>query len=91
MNWLAMLFKLVPYVVAGIEKIHGDQVAGSTKKQMAMDALGIATQGALTGVPNQAAAITAASALTSGMIDNTVAFANATGLFQKGAPKPPAK
>src|SRR5450759_5136530 len=83
MNWLALLFKLVPYVVAGIEMIHGDQVAGSTKKQMAMDALGVATQAALTGVPNQATAVQVSAALTSQMIDGVVAFNNATGLFNK--------
>jgi hypothetical protein len=101
MNWLKLLFsvfQLTPVIVAGIEQIHGD-AKGSTKKQMAMDALKLAT-GVATGVaPQEGPAIAAASQLASDVIDGVVATFNATGLFQHkpaasglvpGAPAAPA-
>jgi hypothetical protein len=92
MNWLKMLmsiFTVAPYVVAGIEQIHGE-AKGSTKKQMAMDALALAT-GVASGVaPQEKPAIAAASKLASDVIDGVVATFNATGLFQhKGATATP--
>ncbi len=62
MNWLALLsgvFKLIPYVVAGIETIHANE-STQTKTQLAGDALNIATAAAgqvLTGQDAQIAQI----------------------------------
>ena len=48
MNWLNVIqgvFKLIPYVVQGIEVIHAGE-SSETKLQLAQDALGIATNAA---------------------------------------------
>jgi hypothetical protein len=48
MNWLTVLqgiFKLVPYVVAGIDVVHQNETT-ETKTQLAQDALSVATQAA---------------------------------------------
>lgn len=83
MNWITLLLRalqLVPVVVAGIEHIHGE-ASGATKKQMAMDALALASGSAGILDPGDQAAIDAATQLTSNVIDNTVAVFNAAGIF----------
>lgn len=92
MDWLVMLMRalqLVPVIVAGIEHIHGE-ASGATKKQMAMDALGLAYGTASGLLPNQQPAIDAATSFTSNVIDGVVNVFNASGVFgSKGsAPKP---
>lgn len=88
--WLKYLFQalqFLPFVVAGIEHIHGEK-DGATKKQMAMDALNIASTVAAGVVPEeQQAAVAAATQLASTTIDGVVKTFNAAGVFQKG-PKP---
>jgi hypothetical protein len=84
MNWLKLLmriFQLTPVIVAGIEQIHTD-ASGSSKKQMAMDALALATGVASGVVPEEQPGINAASKLAGDMIDGVVATFNATGVFQ---------
>lgn len=71
-NWLQIVFSLTPYIVGGVEKIVGDNASGATKKQMAMDALGIATAGAEAVDPNDAQITQAASNVTGLIIDATV-------------------
>jgi hypothetical protein len=71
-NWLQIVFSLTPYIVAGVEKIAGDNASGATKKQMATDALGIATAGAEAVDPNDASITQAASNVTGLIIDSTV-------------------
>lgn len=44
-NWLSLLFKLTPYVVAGVEQLHSE-ADSSTKTKLAQDALGLAITGA---------------------------------------------
>lgn len=47
MNWLTVIsniWKIAPYVVAGIEQIHSNETT-ETKTQLAQDALSIALQG----------------------------------------------
>lgn len=80
MNWLARILQLIPFVVAGVETMHKD-AKGATKKQMAMDALGIASAAAEAGLPSQTPAIQAATQLTSSVIDGVVSFNNAAGIF----------
>jgi|ERR1700732_2825396 hypothetical protein len=83
MNWITLLLRalqLVPVVVAGIEHIHGE-ASGATKKQMAMDALALASNSAGILDPGDQPAIDAATQLTSNVIDNTVAVFNAAGIF----------
>jgi len=48
MNWLTVMqgiFKLIPYVVQGIEVIHANE-SKETKLQLAQDALSVATNAA---------------------------------------------
>jgi len=90
-NWIKMLmslFQVTPLIVAGIEKVHAD-ASGATKKQMAMDALGLATGVASSVLPGQAPAIAAASQLASDVIDGVVATFNAAGIFQGHTTSPP--
>lgn len=83
MNWLSYLMRalqLMPLIVAGIEHIHGE-APGATKKQMAVDALQLATGSAEVMLPQYAAAADAASQLTSGMIDGLVDVFHKAGVF----------
>lgn len=71
-----MALQNVPIIVAGIEHIHGE-ASGATKKQMAMDALGLASYTAQAVLPEHSAAAQAATALASQTIDGVVAVMNA--------------
>jgi hypothetical protein len=94
-NLLAFLLKavtLLPTIVVGIEQIH-KEASGATKKQMAMDALGLASGTASVLAPaSDQAAISATSQFASDTIDGLVNVFNATGLFQSksAAALPPA-
>lgn len=87
--WLTLLFKalqLAPTIVAGIEKLHGE-ASGATKKQMAMDALKLASRIDESGTagsidPGNQSAIDAATSLTSNIIDGVVKVYNADGTFK---------
>ena len=92
MNWLGKLMALlpmIPYIVAGIEKIHGSAISGASKKDLAMQALGLASNTAETVLPGDAPAVAAASDLVSGAIDGVVATFNAAGLFTKSSSSGP--
>lgn len=81
-GWILSLVSAIPYVVSGIQAIHGDAVAGATKKKLALEALGLAGNtavGTLTGTNQQYAA--AATNLASTLIDNFVGAFKATGSF----------
>jgi hypothetical protein len=83
MNWITLLLRalqLVPVIVVGIEHIHAE-ASGATKKQMAMDALALASGSAGILDPGDQPAIDVATQLTSNVIDNTVAVFNAAGIF----------
>lgn len=67
----------IPAVVQHIEQIHGDAKSGAEKKQLAMESLGLATQFGEEVLPEQQAAIDAASNLASQVIDGTVAVMKA--------------
>jgi hypothetical protein len=82
MAWLQIILKLTPYIVAGVETVHSDVTDGATKKKMAQDALQIATAGALSTDPNDAAITQTASQLTGMVIDSTVSDFNKTGVFK---------
>ncbi len=79
--WMQLLLKglsAAPYIVAGIEHIHGDAVRGTDKKTLAMEALGLANNSALALLPTEfAPAIQAASATVSMAIDGIKATMNA--------------
>jgi hypothetical protein len=82
---LGLIFQLAIPAVLGIQAVHGDQVAGADKKTMALDALNIATQTALSVLPagsNAAGAAQAASNAASAAIDAAVAITKATGQYQ---------
>lgn len=84
MNWLSLALALLPGIVHGIQAVVGDKAAGATKKQMALDALAVATGTAgqvLTG--DNATYAQAASQIAGLAIDQTVAIAKATGTYQK--------
>lgn len=94
MNWLQFLMRglsLVPVIVAGIEQIH-QGAPGSTKKELAMQALALATTGISSAVtPEQKYVIDAASQLVSSTIDGVVSTMNAAGVFQKVQKAQPAQ
>ena len=72
MNWITMLqglFKLLPYVVAGVETIHANENS-ETKTQLAQDAMGIATQAATQVLGTNNAAIATA---VNGAVNNGIA------------------
>ena len=82
MTILSYFLKLAPGVVLGIEAVQGDKASGASKKQMATDALNVATStalGALTGT--NAALASAASAIASSVIDATVVATKANGSY----------
>jgi hypothetical protein len=87
MGWLSVLtsiFKYVPYVVHGIQTLHGDSQSGASKKQMAVDILGEATGAAVANLsPQNAELAKIASAIASVAIDQSVAIAKAQGTYQK--------
>jgi hypothetical protein len=88
-SFLSLFLKvlpLIPTVIAGVEQLHGEK-DGATKKQMAQDALSLATGVASAALPAQAQAVQVVSAATSSIIDATVSAFNAAGVFQtKSAP-----
>lgn len=71
-NWLSLI-QLIPAVVMGIQQIHGD-AAGATKKQIALESLGLATAAADVVLPPDQKAIADA---TSNLIDNFVSMFHA--------------
>ena len=79
MNWMDFLVRAlsnIPVIVAGIEQIHGDAKSGAEKKQLAMEALGLATAVAPVVDPAHADIIAAASSVASQTIDGVVTVMN---------------
>jgi hypothetical protein len=78
--WLAYLMRALtslPYIIQGIEAIHGNAKSGAEKKQLALDALGLASVVDQTIDPSHAQAAQAATQVVSQAIDGIVAVANA--------------
>ncbi len=76
-NWFNLL-ALIPYVVQGIQVLHAE-APGATKKQLALDALGLATAAAGAVLPaDQVAQANVVSSSVSAIIDSIVAFNHAT-------------
>jgi uncharacterized membrane protein YphA (DoxX/SURF4 family) len=76
--WLARALGALPYIVSGIEQMHGEAKSGAEKKQIAMEALGLAYGTATTFLPEQKAAIDAATSLASVAIDGVKTMYNVT-------------
>lgn len=76
MNWLSYLMKAmaaVPYVVMGIQTLHGAATSGTDKKQLALGALGLATTVADAELPaDEAKQADAVSLLIGNSIDGWV-------------------
>lgn len=68
---------LIPYIVAGVQHIHGDAKSGVEKKQLAMEALNLAVFGATVVDPSQSQAIGIAQQVFSTAIDGAKAVYNA--------------
>jgi len=77
---------LVPIIIAGVEHLHGDADSG-TKKQMAQDALTMATGVFDVADPAQADTANNVSSSVSTLIDSTVDVFNSTGVFQHAKAK----
>lgn len=79
--WMQLLvksFAAAPYIVAGIEHIHGDTKKGADKKTLAMEALGLSEASAGALLPDEyQPALAAATAAVSAAIDNIKAVMNA--------------
>jgi hypothetical protein len=76
-TWMIKLLSLIPYVVSGIEQIHGDAKTGKEKKQLALEALGLASSSAEAIDSKDASAIQAATFLASTTIDGVKSVYNA--------------
>jgi hypothetical protein len=79
-TFLLYFSKIVPMifpVTTAIEALVTEAKSGATKKQLALDSLGVATAVAQTVSPTNSAAAVAASALVSHAIDGIVALQNA--------------
>ena len=88
--WMVKLLGLIPYLVSGIEQIHGDAKSGAQKKQLALEALGLASGGATGLLPeSDDPAIAAATQLASDTIDGVKTVYNAAKSNQ-AAPAPAA-
>lgn len=84
MNWLSLALALLPGIVHGIQAVVGDKASGATKKQMAKDALAVATGTAGTVLTGDNATYAQAASQIAGLaIDQTVAIAKANGTYQK--------
>jgi hypothetical protein len=89
MNWMTLLsglFKLIPYVVTGVETIHANETT-ETKTQLAKDALGIATQAATQVLGSDNAAIAQA---VSGAVGAGITATQAVVSTLKSTPPQPA-
>lgn len=83
-NWLSkalQIIAMVPGVVQGIEALKGEAESGTTKKQLALDALGFGSAVAQAAAPSEQANIQAASAFVGSVVDSSVALFNQTGWF----------
>lgn len=88
MNWLSLI-QLVPLTIIGIQQIHSDSIAGASKKQLAMESLGLAgavSSNLLTGT--NAALATGTATLASNLIDQFTTLFKSTSQFGF-TPNPP--
>jgi hypothetical protein len=86
-KWLELVSKLLaaaPVAVVGVEAIAGEK-DGATKKQMALDSLGLSAAVAALVAPEHKPMIEAATNAVSQAIDGVVAVANTAGDFNKAA------
>jgi len=84
MNVLAKIFSLlplVPGVCQAIEAIHGSAVDGASKKQLALQSLGLAGAVADSVDPAAKAEIDAVTGVVGSAIDSTVSLFNQFGWF----------
>lgn len=82
--WLTQTLGALPYIVSGIEQIHAN-ASGETKKQIALNAVGLAVGAGETIAPEIDPAVAAATTLISATIDGVKAVYNAA----KGISKNP--
>ena len=75
-DWLKTL-TVLPYIVMGIQQIHAD-AKGATKKQLALESLGLATAAADAIIPGQQPQVDAFSTAISSIIDNLVTAFHST-------------
>jgi hypothetical protein len=86
-KWLTLISKLLaaaPVAVVGVEAIAGEK-DGATKKQMALDAVGLSSAVAELVSPEHKPMVDAATNAVSNAIDGIVAVANTAGDFNKAA------
>jgi len=89
-TWLMRILQVIPPVVIGIEQIHKG-APGATKKDLAMQSLGLATGAAQAVAPEHAAVIDATAETVSGLIDGVVSVFNSARVagFRPAADAPP--
>lgn len=75
--WFSRIVPLLMPTTMAVEAIVTEAKAGATKKQLALDSLGVATAVAATIDPSKQDAVTAANQLVSTAIDSIVALQNA--------------
>ena len=89
MNWIAYFLRaltLAPQIVNVVEALVTEAKSGATKKQLAMESLGVGTSIAAAIAPQHQANFAAVSAGVSSAIDSIVAVKNAVGAFGTSAP-----
>jgi hypothetical protein len=88
-TWLKLALQalsMVPAVIQTVEQIHAN-ASGASKKEIALNYLGLGTAVAATVSPEHTDTFVAVSNGVGNMIDQAVAIANAVGHF-KTTPKP---
>jgi len=81
-SFLSTILNAIPYVISGIQQIHGSAKSGADKKTLAMEALGLAgntASGVLTG--DNAAYAAVATQLAGNLIDQFTAAFKTTNSF----------
>lgn len=82
LKYLMQILQLAPIVVAGIEHIH-HSAPGATKKDLALQSLGLASGVAGAVLPEHQQTINAATELAGNVIDGVVKTLNAAGVLQR--------
>lgn len=88
LGWVLKCLTLAPFVVQAIQEMHAN-LPNEAKKDLAMDALSIATGAAKMLDPAHTEVITAANALASNVIDGSVAVLKAAGAMQPSSAAAP--
>lgn len=86
LQYSARAFSALPYIIAGIQHVHGDALSGVEKKNLALEALGVAYMGAEMVDPVHAPQIQAVTSMAGTAIDAIVTLMHAAKEAPAGLP-----